>query len=104
VISDPNPQGRFLVVNITTAYSIPPGGDGWCILQKDAHECVDHQSVVFYSKAIIMTIDQFDKGIALKSIELYSRQINPSLLKKIQDKAKNNPALPFECEEYFPFF
>jgi hypothetical protein len=101
VISE-NKGGRVLVVNMTKGFRLPEGDDR-CIIQPGEHSFVKTQTAILYSRAELVSISQISTGIRL-GIMKQCESVSQALLKRIQDGALENDALPIECEGYFDHF
>jgi hypothetical protein len=103
VISDKCTSGRFLVVNFTTAITLPPNDNAKCIIHPGECYGVIHQSVVAYDRAQILHEGQLRSACKFGKIE-FSSDVPYYILKRIQENAIGNEMIPLCCEEYFKYF
>jgi len=100
IISDPNEDGRVLLVNLTT---YQPGKDKTCILNEGEHPFINHKSTIEYSEVLEPKIADLEKAID-SGIARTHAIASDVLLEKIQDGAKSSPALPKKYRSYFSHF
>jgi hypothetical protein len=60
VITLPDAAGKVICVNITTIRD-RPGEDRTCILDQSDHAVVDHPSLVFYEKSLIVAASRLEE-------------------------------------------
>lgn len=102
VISDPNADGKVLLVNMTTVNNTGRE-DLSCELFPGDHESVKHHSYIKYDRAFefdsIKLLNEKFRG----EIEC-TDQISEKVLVKIQDGARKSPALPEKFRSFFTYF
>lgn len=102
IISSPCPKNRVLVVNITSART-PGALISTCFLEPGDHEFIRHRSAVYYQKATIEPCDKIAAGMRV-SLLIPKAPLRASVLKRIQEGARQSEDLPIECMDYFQYF
>ncbi len=89
---------KVLVVNIT---SKKDNSDTSCILCKDDHIFITHDSIVNYADAMLTSIEKIELLLKNNTF-LPNRPVEEDILKKIQKGGLNSPALPKKYIKYIP--
>jgi len=100
VISDPDDEGKVLVVNMT---SDDGTHDRTCVLVVGDHIEVKHQSVINYIDAINPELNKVQEVVNNDLVD-EKNPISKELLVKIQEGAKKSPHLPNKYHKYFNLF
>jgi len=105
IISDIDPDGNILVVNMTTIPTEFKNNyyDKSCILNKGEHPKIKHKSYIKYSKAEEINFECLTK-MNLKKIIVFKEDINNELLLKIQNGARSSKFLAKKFRKYFEYF
>ena len=102
IISDPDIDKNVMVVNVTTWHETGREDES-CILNCGDHPFIQHKSYITYHYAreincVKLLAEKFRQTIVFKE------DINPSLLKRIQNGAKTSKRLPVKFKKYFDKF
>lgn len=102
VISEPDVDGKVLVVHMTT-FRGNGREDTSCMLNPGDHECVVDKSYIRYDKAfdielMSLLIEKTSGSIIMK------QDLKAPVLKRIQEGARNSPALQRKFKKYFEKF
>jgi hypothetical protein len=85
VVTPPDPGGKAVCVNITTAY---PYSERTTLIQAGEHPFVKHESVVRYSDAKLLDLNLVQKALDCHQTTYIAKQHQPCsspLLKKVQE-------------------
>jgi hypothetical protein len=102
VISDPDVDGKVLIVHMTS-YHDNGREDTSCILNPGDHECIRSKSFIRYDRAfeiemITLLIEKTNGSITMEP------DLNGSILKRIQDGARGSASLRRKFRKYFDKF
>jgi hypothetical protein len=102
VLSEPDVDDKVLIVHMTTFHG-NGREDTSCILHQGDHDCVRHKSYIRYDQAfdedMITFVRERTKGAIVVVADL-----EPSVLKRIQDGARVSRALPRKFRKHFAGF
>jgi hypothetical protein len=102
VLSDPDVDGKVLVVHMTSSRE-NGREDQSCILQAGDHDCVRNRSFIRYDRAferelMSLLIEKTNGSISVEP------DLDPAILTRIQEGAKKSAALPKKFKKYFDYF
>jgi hypothetical protein len=102
IISEPDIDDMVLVVSMTT-FRDTGKEDLSCVLEKGEHPCITHKSYIRYDKALELNTvkllqEKYNGNLIMRD------DIKPNIMKRIQEGAKNSPALPGKFRKYFDYF
>jgi len=104
IISEPDQDGKVLVVNMTTLYNIP-GEDHSCILDNGEYHKISKKSYIVYKRAKEINYIKLLNNKIKKLIDIDIKdRISEKVLIKIQEGAKKSPLLPKGLKKYFVYF
>ena len=96
ILSDPSlDSDKIVIVNFTTNTK---DEEQHCILKKDDHPFVKHNTAVRYRDAKIVSDDQLDKLLNLRQLKS-SDALSVQLLRRLRDGAAKSDFLPEGCRE-----
>ena len=101
VISDPDPEGKAVCVNVTTAYAF---SEKTCVLQKGDHPFIEHESVIRYQYAKILDLSLVEKALSAKQSKFVCEQRQPcsnELLCRVQEGLERSKMVTRSVKEYF---
>lgn len=102
VISNPDIDNNVLVVNMTT-FKDTGREDLSCILDVGEHPEITNKSYIRYDKAVELGTSKIIE-LAMKKIIILKKDLDPTVLKRIQEGAKESSALPDKFKKYFSYF
>ncbi len=102
VISNLDIDNNVLVVNMTT-FKNTGREDLSCLLNIDDHPEITNKSYIKYDKAIELGTAKIIE-LAMKKIIILKKDLDPTVLKRIQEGAKKSRALPGKFKKYFSYF
>jgi hypothetical protein len=97
LITEPNPNGECVVVNITSAKSTSV--DRTVVLQKGDHPFIQHESVVFYAFAHKENVKKLCAYLASGTAK-QKQALSNTMLKKIQNGILKSPDTPHEIVDF----
>ncbi len=83
LITDPDASGLVVIVSVTTKRN---HSDDTCILQKDDHSFIRHESVIAYRLGKLVLGNNFDSALA-KQLLRVQPPVSATLLERIQKGA-----------------
>jgi len=86
-----NAGGEFVAFNIT---SLRPGIDTTCVLEPTDHPSVDHKSVIYYARGMLITSDMQEQLDDERQRFMPGAQASAALIKKIQQGALESLQTP----------
>jgi hypothetical protein len=102
IISDPDADGSHMVVNSSSCYDTP-STDHSCDLFPGDHPEISRASIIMYNFASEMTRNQIVQKGMRKHI-IMKADVNPVILQRIQDGARNSNHLRNHFRKYFLLF
>jgi hypothetical protein len=102
VISNNCNEETVLIVNMTKVVA-GKNIDISCLLKSGEHKEIKYDSFILYSKAMEVKASDILNGILKREYRL-SEKISDTLLKKIQNGAKNSKFFPKKFKKYFDCF
>lgn len=102
VISNPDIDNNVLVVNMTTLRNTGRE-DLSCILNIGDHPRITDKSYIVYDRAIELGIAKMIE-LAMNKIIILKEDLDPAVLKRIQEGAKEPGALKGKFKKYFSYF
>lgn len=103
VLNDPDSNGKFLIVNVTSCLK-PEADDETVILSRADHTFLRHDSFVFYAKATVTREDLIVRAIRDIEVCRQYEDADPEVLLDIQCGLFESEYTPEKIKEYFKQF
>jgi hypothetical protein len=97
VISEPDPEGRVVLVSVTTRR---PKSDSMVCLESGDHDFIDHSSVISYSYAKILSLDQLKALVSVGDASA-RKPVTAELLARVQRGMLETDRAPREVQNFF---